>query len=121
MSENSSPVTAEHFNYLAGRTTQEDVFLRSLKAAARADGIPPIWISPEQGSFIQILLMSTGAREVIEVGTLAGYLRKVRGYGEHRRHRGPRHGKEKDIPDLWRRRFFHKNSLRCNLTLDMDS
>lgn len=73
MSETSSPVTAEHFKYLARRTTQEDVFLRNLKASARTEGIPPIWISPEQGSFIQILLMGTGARDVVEVGTLAGY------------------------------------------------
>jgi caffeoyl-CoA O-methyltransferase len=73
MSETSTPVTAEHFRYLAERTTQEDAFLRSLKAGARAEGIPPIWISPEQGSLIQILLMTARVKEVVEVGTLAGY------------------------------------------------
>jgi predicted O-methyltransferase YrrM len=73
MSEISSPVTSEHFKYLAERTTREDDFLRELKRAARAAGIPPIWISPEQASLMQILLKLNRAREVVEVGTLAGY------------------------------------------------
>ncbi|MFQ5601040.1 MAG: O-methyltransferase [Candidatus Krumholzibacteriia bacterium] len=73
MSENPTPVTPEHFRYLAERTRPEDDFLRQLKNAARASGIPPIWISPEQASFMQILLRLRGAREVVEVGTLAGY------------------------------------------------
>ena len=73
MSELSTPVTAEHFRYLAERTTREDDFLRELKIAARAEEIPPIWISPEQGSFMQILLKIAHAKEVVEVGTLAGY------------------------------------------------
>ena len=73
MSEISTPVTASHFRYLAEHTTQEDDFLRNLKAEARAAGIPPIWISPEQGSFMQLLLKAIRAKEVIEIGTLAGY------------------------------------------------
>jgi len=73
MSEDPTPVAAEHFRYLAERTTPEDAFLRDLKEAARAAGIPPIWIAPEQASLMQILLRLTGARTVIEVGTLAGY------------------------------------------------
>jgi len=73
VSETSSVVTAEHFRYITERTVAEDEFLRSLKAAAREVGIPPIWISPEQASFMQILLKLIRAREVIEVGTLAGY------------------------------------------------
>lgn len=73
MSENPTPVTAAHLRYLAERTLQEDVFLRDLKRAALEAGIPPIWISPEQASFMQILLRLCNAREVVEVGTLAGY------------------------------------------------
>ena len=73
MSDTSSLVTAEHFQYVAERTTREDDFLRDLKKAATAAGIPSIWIAPEQGSFMQILLRAARAREVIEVGTLAGY------------------------------------------------
>src|SRR5262249_18369870 len=51
----------------------EDPFLKDLKRAAVAEGIPSIWIAPEQASFMQILLRLARARHVVEVGTLAGY------------------------------------------------
>jgi predicted O-methyltransferase YrrM len=73
MSETSTLVTEEHFHYIAEHTAREDAFLADLKRAAAAAGIPSIWIAPEQASFMQILLKLAGAREVIEVGTLAGY------------------------------------------------
>lgn len=73
MSETSTLVTAEHFRYLADRTRREDEFLRELKHAAAAESIPEIWIAPEQASFMQILLRAARVREVVEVGTLAGY------------------------------------------------
>lgn len=73
MSETSTLVTAEHFRYLSERTAREDEFLRSLKQAATSEGIPSIWIAPEQASFMQILLRAAHAREVVEIGTLAGY------------------------------------------------
>ena len=73
MSAESTAVTARHFEYLAQRTTREDEFLGRLKAAAVAAGIPAIWISPEQAALMQILLKLCKAREVVEVGTLAGY------------------------------------------------
>ena len=73
MSETSSLVTAEHFRYIADRTEREDRFLTDLKSAAVREGIPAIWIAPEQASFMQILLRLARAREVVEVGTLAGY------------------------------------------------
>lgn len=73
MSIESSEVTARHFRYLAERTTREDDFLQSLKQAAREASIPEISISPEQASFMQIVLKLLGARKVVEVGTLAGY------------------------------------------------
>lgn len=73
MSDSSTTVTPEHFAYLAARTRREDAFLVDLKRAAREAGIPPIWIAPEQASLMQIMLRASGAREVVEVGTLAGY------------------------------------------------
>ncbi len=66
-------LSVEHLAYVAAHTRAEDEFLLELKAAARAAGIPPIWIAPEQASFMQILLKLAHAREVVEVGTLAGY------------------------------------------------
>ena len=73
MSETSTRVTDEHFAYLAARTRADDEFLSRLKAAARAAGIPPISVAPEQASLMQILLRASRARDVVEVGTLAGY------------------------------------------------
>ena len=73
MSSESTMVTAAHFAYLAQRTAGDDEFLRTLKHDAAAAGIPEIWISPEQASFMRILLSLCSARRVLEVGTLAGY------------------------------------------------
>ena len=73
MSEVSTEIGSEHFRYIAERTTPEDEFLRDLKKAAVAAGIPAIWIAPEQASFMRILLRLAKARDVVEVGTLAGY------------------------------------------------
>ncbi len=73
MSESSSRVTDAHFEYIAARTGADDEFLLRLKQAALAEGIPAIWVAPEQASFMQILLQLSHAKEVVEVGTLAGY------------------------------------------------
>ena len=73
MSESSTLVTAAHFEYLAARTRGDDGFLKQLKGAAREAGLPQISIAPEQASLMQILLRASGAREVVEVGTLGGY------------------------------------------------
>ncbi len=73
MSSTSTLVGREHFDYVASHTRGDDTFLRELKQAARDEGLPEIWISPEQASFMQILLKSARAREVVEVGTLGGY------------------------------------------------
>jgi predicted O-methyltransferase YrrM len=73
MSGASTTVTEKHFAYVAQHTHGDDEFLRQLKAAAAAAGIPAIWIAPEQASFVQIVLKARGARDVVEVGTLAGY------------------------------------------------
>ena len=73
MSAESEVVKKAHFEYLAARTVREDAFLADLKRAARDAGIPAIQIAPEQASLMQILLRLVGAKEVVEVGTLAGY------------------------------------------------
>ena len=73
MSARSTAVSEAHFEYVAKRTRGDDPFMKSLKRAAASAGMPAIWISPEQASFMQILLKNARARDVIEVGTLAGY------------------------------------------------
>ena len=73
MSETSTVLTREHIDYLLAHSRGEDPFLAELRSAAHAAGIPPIAIAPEQAIFMRILLRAAKAREVIEVGTLAGY------------------------------------------------
>ena len=73
MSENATLIDERHVRYVTERTTPEDALLRDLKAAATKEGIPAIWISPAQASFMQVLLRLGKARDVVEVGTLAGY------------------------------------------------
>lgn len=73
MSDSASFVDARLVEYLAAHVRGDDEFLRELKSAARAAGLPPIWIAPEQAALLAVLLGAIGAREVLEIGTLAGY------------------------------------------------
>lgn len=41
--------------------------------SSRDRGLPAIQISPSQGRFLQILARLTGARRILEIGTLGGY------------------------------------------------
>jgi predicted O-methyltransferase YrrM len=50
----------------------DDVLTRAL-ARARAENLPEIAVSPLQGEFLALLVQITGARRVLEVGTLGGY------------------------------------------------
>lgn len=73
MSERTEAIDPAWVEYIASHTTREDPFLAELKEAADAAGIPRIWVAPEQGAMLQVLLRIAGARRVVEVGTLAGY------------------------------------------------
>ena len=68
-----TPVTDEVIDYINDLFPSEDGFLRTLRIDAETAGIPSIAISAEQAAFLQVLLKGTGARRVIEIGTLAGY------------------------------------------------
>lgn len=73
MSKSSTPVDEALFGYVAAHTIQEDAFLRDLRAASLAAGLPEIHIAPEQAAFLRIALQAAAARTVVEVGTLGGY------------------------------------------------
>lgn len=59
--------------FLRDRFHQDDGALQELQAAAVAAGIPAISIGPEQGKFLQMMVTLTGARKILEIGTLGGY------------------------------------------------
>lgn len=73
MSKASTPVDEELFGFVAAHTIPEDDFLRDLRTAAAAAGLPEIHIAPEQAAFLRIALQAARARQVVEVGTLGGY------------------------------------------------
>ncbi|MGO9673843.1 MAG: O-methyltransferase [Methylocella sp.] len=59
--------------YICGLLAPADPALdAALEASARA-GLPPIQVAPNQGKLLQLLARLTGARRILEIGTLGGY------------------------------------------------
>ncbi|HEU0132053.1 MAG TPA: O-methyltransferase [Mycobacteriales bacterium] len=58
--------------FLAGLLVRDDPGAPAL-AASEAAGLPPISVSAVQGKLLHLLVRATGARRVLEVGTLGGY------------------------------------------------
>lgn len=73
MATRSTFLTNELNDYITSLFSAETDSLRELNRSAIELGIPSISISPEQTSFLQIMLKAIGARTVLEVGSLAGY------------------------------------------------
>lgn len=73
MSSEPTKITKEINDYIEGISNSEDDFLRDLSHRAINEGIPDIAISGTQGKYIQFLLKSINAKNVLEFGTLAGY------------------------------------------------
>lgn len=104
MSETPAPLSSAHFEYIAAHTLADDDFLVRLKAAALEAGLPQIAIGAAQGSFLQVLTRLSGARELVEVGTLAGYsaLRMARALPDGGRVRTIElSGKHADFAEQW--------------------
>ncbi len=57
---------AEHF------VPPDDALDAALRESA-ASGLPAIHVSPNQGKLLQLIVQITGARSVLEIGTLGGY------------------------------------------------
>lgn len=60
-------------DHLAGKLLPPDPVLDAVLAANAAANLPPIDVSPLQGQFLGLLVRLTGARAVLEIGTLGGY------------------------------------------------
>lgn len=63
----------ELYQYTLENFSCDDEILRELKASAKEAGLPDIYITPDQGMFIKVWLKSMRAKNVLEIGTLAGY------------------------------------------------
>jgi predicted O-methyltransferase YrrM len=60
-------------DYIVEKLVQEDAALSGALAANAAAGLRPIDVSPAQGKLLHLLVRMTGARRVLEIGTLGGY------------------------------------------------
>ena len=59
--------------YIEALFVPEDAVLSANIANADAAGLPAINVSPNQGKFLHLLVRMSGARRVLEVGTLGAY------------------------------------------------
>ncbi|MGO4121100.1 O-methyltransferase [Arthrobacter sp. YAF16] len=59
--------------YLSGVVVRPDTSLRRAKAASLEAGMPPIEVAPNAGKLLKLLVQLSGARRVLEIGTLAGF------------------------------------------------
>src|ERR1035441_9645876 len=59
--------------YIEDLFTPPDEVLSQNLADAEAAGLPPINVSPNQGRLLYLLARLTGAKRVLEIGTLGGY------------------------------------------------
>ncbi|MCC3278835.1 O-methyltransferase [Arthrobacter sp. zg-Y40] len=60
-------------DFLAGVIVQPDDDLRAIVAATAAAGLPPIEVSAAQGKLLMLLARLSGARRILEIGTLGGF------------------------------------------------
>lgn len=59
--------------YLAERLLAEDPVLDRVRAANDAAGLAAIDVSPLQGQFLALMVKISGAKRILEIGTLGGY------------------------------------------------
>lgn len=60
-------------NYINGLLAQHDDALTAAERSIIESGIPQISVSANQGKFLQVLARLSGAKKILEVGTLGGY------------------------------------------------
>jgi|ERR1700677_4737450 predicted O-methyltransferase YrrM len=60
-------------NYLVSLLSPSDEALLSALADSEAAGLPPISVAPNQGKMLELLARMSGARRILEIGTLGGY------------------------------------------------
>lgn len=64
---------AEVDRYFGGHLAAADATLQAVLAANAHSGLPAIDVSPLQGKFLDLLVRISGAKRVLEIGTLGGY------------------------------------------------
>ena len=73
MSKVNEELWGEVDKYITATIAHNDAALNAAIEANHAAGLPTIDVSAPQGKLLHLLTMVTGARRVLEVGTLGGY------------------------------------------------
>jgi len=60
-------------NYIVEKLLEGDPVQQETLKHNAANGLPAIDVSPPQGKFLNLLVRMTGARKILEIGTLGGY------------------------------------------------
>jgi len=60
-------------NYIVETMVGEDEALLEASRSSTEAGLPPIAVSPNQGKLLHLLALVSGAKRVLEIGTLGGY------------------------------------------------
>ncbi|WP_428342788.1 O-methyltransferase [Mycobacterium sp.] len=71
MTEKPTPADVDEF--LDRTVLEDDPVLSAALEASDAAGLPKIAVSPQQGKFLSLLVAATGARRILEIGTLGGF------------------------------------------------
>ncbi|WIM86994.1 O-methyltransferase [Candidatus Mycobacterium wuenschmannii] len=67
------PTPADVDDFLDTTLLDDDPVLVAALQDSDAAGLPQIAVSPQQGKFLSLLAAVTGARRILEIGTLGGY------------------------------------------------
>jgi predicted O-methyltransferase YrrM len=73
MPKKPEPVWTKVDRYFGDQLLAPDPALEAAIAANRDAELPAIDVTPLQGKFLELLVRATGARRVLEIGTLGGY------------------------------------------------
>jgi predicted O-methyltransferase YrrM len=73
MSQELLSMTDELYDYLYAVSDREAPVLAELRAETRKDPRYNMQMTPNQGQFMQTLVLATGAKRILEVGTYTGY------------------------------------------------
>jgi caffeoyl-CoA O-methyltransferase len=66
-------VPAETVQYARELYQRDDAVLADLQRELASGDLPQINVGPEEGKLLQMLVVASGGRRVLEIGTLAGY------------------------------------------------
>jgi predicted O-methyltransferase YrrM len=110
--------------YLVDTVVRESSALKETSKSSSEAGLPPIAVAPNQGKLLHLLVRISGSRNVLEIGTLAGYstIWLASALGDEGRvvtlESDPRHA-QIATANIARAGFSHLVEVRVGAALDM--